>query len=64
MSTKIFDLGWCMARLNKAKHSLVIVSPSQEAEHSYTPAESVCVYGEQAMITLRDALLELYPVDA
>lgn len=59
---KLIDLGWCMARLDLGKQKkLTICSPSDSDTHSYTPAESVVVYGETYIVALRDALNEAYP---
>jgi len=64
---KLIDLGWCMGRLNPRKkssgeESLIIASPSCSLnERLYQPAESVTIYGREAMLSLRDALNEEYP---
>ena len=63
MSIKAIDLGWCIARVDSKINRLVIASPSDGSENSYTPSESVTVYGEAAMKTLRDALIEMYPIE-
>ena len=57
------DLGWCVAVLwkNGSQKSLRIMSPSCSDDNSYTPAESVVVYGDAGLIALRDALNEAYP---
>lgn len=58
---KLIDLGWCMARLDTTKNWLTIISPSDGAETGNSPAESVVVYGPEALRALRDALNEAYP---
>ena len=55
---KIIDLGWCIARLEK--HKLTIMSPADSSEGFYQPAESIVVFGEEPLKALRDALNEAY----
>lgn len=61
----LIDLGWCMARLDIKKNSskLIICSPSASEESVYSPAESVVIYGENNVLTLRDALIAAYPLE-
>ncbi len=59
---KVINLGWCIAKLDEKKNILTIVSASQADEHTYTPAESVVVYGVDGLKALQNALNEAYPV--
>lgn len=58
----LIDLGWCIARLDKGKHLLKIVSPSDESTSLYVPSESITIYSQPSLEALRDALIEAYPV--
>ena len=58
---KLIDLGWCLARLNKERAILTVVSPADEQTNSFVPAASVAVYGATELKKLRDALNEAYP---
>jgi hypothetical protein len=62
MMITVIDLGWCIARLNTDKNLMTIVSPSDASEHTYQPAESVVVWGVDALGRLRDTLNEAYPM--
>ena len=62
MMITVIDLGWCIARLNTDKNLMTIVSPAHASEHTYQPAESVVVWGVDALGRLREALNEAYPV--
>ena len=55
---EVINLGWCIAKIESIgpQNSLTIMSPSAATENSYTPAESVTVYGDAGLIALRDAL--------
>lgn len=64
MSTKVIDLGWCIAKLDVHNKKLTIVSPSDSSENNYMPAESVAVYGEAGLIALRDVLNEAFPEES
>ena len=58
---KLIDLGWCLAKLNKEKAILTIVSPADEQMNSFVPAASVVISGVTDLKRLRDALNEAYP---
>ena len=66
----LIDLGCAMARLKKIdrtphciEHRLEIVYPAVDEGNYRSPAESVTIYGEPALIALRDALNEAYPAE-
>lgn len=62
MNGKMIDLGWCTAKYNDAKHQgpkLTIVSPSSAEEMCYSPAESITIWQDFALISLRDFLIEV-----
>lgn len=64
MNGKMVDLGWCMAKYDDAKHhgpKLTIVSPSDGSETVFTPTESIAIWGDEALIALRDFLIEVLP---
>lgn len=61
---KLIDLNWSVGVLKYEKNLspiLYICSPSASDENSFQPAESVAIYGKDALIALRDALNEAYP---
>ncbi len=58
---KLIDLGWCLARLNKERAILTVVSPADEQTNSFVPAASVVISGVTELKKLRDALNEVYP---
>lgn len=60
---KLIALGWCMAKLDTCNGKLTFMSPSEENEHGYIPAESVTLYNKVHLEALRDALIEAYPVE-
>ena len=64
---KLIDLGWCMGRLKerdaRSGETLIIISPSSAEESTFQPAESVTIWGLAALLNLRDALNEAYPLD-
>ncbi len=57
---KMIDLGWCLARLEPDK--LTIVSQSEHGETAYNPAESIVIYGSANLKALRDELLAEFPI--
>jgi hypothetical protein len=57
----VINLGWCVGKLDLVRGRLIIVSPSSAEDGQYSPAESVLVHGETALIALRDALNAAYP---
>lgn len=59
---KLINLGWSVAKLEEDKALLTIISPSDGSESSYCPAESVRIFGRDALEALRDALNDAYPV--
>jgi hypothetical protein len=67
MEPKLIDLGWCMGKLifdsRGVPAHLFIVSPSDRGDNTYTPAESVMVYGDSNIRKLFNALTEIYPVE-
>ena len=57
--TSMVDLGWCIGRLtveNGRSISLTVISPADTSAERYAPAESVCIYGRDGLIALRDFL--------
>ncbi len=59
----VLDLGWCMARLDPSKRTLTIVSPSDSGEPSYSPAESVMIYGADKLQALAKAISADFPAE-
>lgn len=64
MNAKTVDLGWCMAKYNGPKDrgpKLTIVSPSDGSETGFNPSESITIWSDEALIKLRDFLIEVLP---
>jgi len=64
MNGKMVDLGWCTAKYNDAKHhgpKLTIMAPSDGSETCHSPAESVTIWSDAALVALRDFLIEVLP---
>ena len=57
----VVDLGWCMARLDKNRGYLTFVSPCDSNETSFIPAQSVGLWRQADILTLRDFLNEQFP---
>ena len=62
-NTMLFiDLGWPIGKLDLHRHTLRIVSPSDDTDTGHSPSQSVVLYGQDNLVTLRDALLAAFPL--
>jgi len=64
---KLIHLGYPIGKLEadtpkEQYHGLFIVVPASEGDGSFIPSQSVYIPGKWALIALRDALLEAYPL--
>ena len=61
----LIDLGFYLGKIEKNDNCharLTIVSPSV-SEDNYMPAKSVVVFGNDNLKALRDALLQVFPLE-
>jgi len=56
----MIDLGWCMAKLQG--HKLTLVCPSDNTDGYYEPSQSITIYGLSNLETLRDELIKAFPI--
>ena len=61
MTVKVIDLGWAMARLEKERSLVTLVTPNDQVGEGFVNAFSISIQGNQNIKILRDALNELFP---
>lgn len=65
ITIKVIDLGYCMARLNKANKAIpaiMIIQPGSESseDYSFEPSQTVRIWSDVDARKLRDALNEFF----
>jgi len=59
MTIELIDLGWCIGKLDVENSKLTLVSPSDEDNGFYVPAESIAIFGRKELIRLREVLQKM-----
>ncbi len=58
---KVINLGWAMARLDKNRNIITLVTPSDQVGEGYVPPQCILIQSIHDIKTLKDALNEMWP---
>jgi len=59
----LVELSWCVVRIKDDASKMTIISPSAEENGVFYPSQDINIYGQKDIKELRDALIEVCPLE-